>query len=266
MESFITANNIPVHINIYGKGSKNVIFLHGFLETMYIWDEFIKKFDNEYKILTIDLPGHGLSGYNKEENSMSFCSGVIADVMDKLELKTATLVGHSMGGYIAIEFSKLYRSKVESLVLINSSPFADSEEKKGDRMREIEIIKENKLMSIANISIPKMFAEENLKKFQNRVEEILAYTEIHDNEGIISSIKGLMTRNDNLNFLKNADFPVLIISGLFDRFMTKERSEYLKKELPNVRFELLSNSGHIAFIEEEEKTKDIITEFLKNCI
>ena len=62
MEYFLTANNIPVHILDTKKGDNVLLLLHGYLETLYIYDDFINILSNDYRIIAIDLPGHGLSG------------------------------------------------------------------------------------------------------------------------------------------------------------------------------------------------------------
>lgn len=264
MQKFITAKGIPVHINIAGKGNKLLIFLHGFLETQYIWDEFAPLFENDYQVLTIDLPGHGLTGSNPEENSMDFCADVIFETMKSISFDKASLIGHSMGGYAAIRFVQKYTDKCESIVLINSSPFADSQEKKVDRLREIELIKAGKILSLTALSIPKMFAESNLKKFSSKIDEIIEITEVHDPTGIIYSIMGLMSREDSLEFLKTLQIPALMVAGERDRFLNIDKIEYLKAELPNFKVVILPESGHIAFIEERDKVELVLKDFLQN--
>lgn len=264
MQKFITAKGIPIHINITGNGNKLLIFLHGFLETQYIWDEFAPLFDKDHQVLTLDLPGHGLTGFNPIENSMDFCADVIFETMKLLSFEKASFIGHSMGGYVAIRFAQKYADKCESIALINSGPFADSQEKKSDRLREIEVIKAGKILSLTALSIPKMFAESNLKKFSSKIDEIIEITEVHDPSGIISSIKGLMSRDDSLEFLKSLQIPALMVAGERDRFINIDKIEYLKEELPNFKFVILKESGHIAFIEEKDKVELLLRDFFEN--
>ncbi len=262
MESFISAKGIPVHLSITGKGSRTIVLLHGFLETLYIWEKFQEGLSSYYKVISIDLPGHGLSGSHIEVNSLDFTSNVLKEVLEYCNVSSSIIIGHSMGGYVAIQFAKMFPQFVENLVLINSTPFADSDDKKSERLREIDLIKSGKLLSIASISIPKMFAPDNVTKYDDIIEQVLELVEIHSPEGIIASIKGLMQRDDNLDFLINFNKPILIIAGKYDRFISQERIEFLKLKLDKANFLVLSNTGHIAFIEEEEITLDAIKTFL----
>ena len=76
MEFFATAGTIPVHINDTKKGEKTIVLLHGYLETLYIWNEFVNLLAKEYRVISIDLPGHGLS-CSGPVNSMEFMATVV---------------------------------------------------------------------------------------------------------------------------------------------------------------------------------------------
>lgn len=262
MESFIIANGIPVHISETGKGDKTLFFLHGFLETLYVWEEFIQKISGNYRIVTIDLPGHGLSGTHEDSNTLEFMSKVLIDIFNRLSIKSSTIIGHSMGGYLAIEFAKMFPAKIDSLILLNSTPFADSPEKISDREREVELIKAGKLLAIASVSLPKMFAIHNIGKFQPIIDELLEIAEVHDSEGIIASIKGLMQREDNFLFLKSFEKPVYFIFGQNDRFIPEDKANYVLAELVGKKGVIIENAGHICFVEEQKITLGLVVEFL----
>lgn len=262
MENFIISNGIPLHVSITGKGEKTILFLHGFLENMNIRDEFSKELENEYKIIKIDLPGHALSGSHPEENSMEFCADVLMDLIKYAKSEKVILAGHSMGGYIALNFANKYPNNTESLILLNSSPFADSDEKRADRLREIEVIKSGKLQTICSISIPKMFAEFNLKSYSDHVDELLELCELHDDYSIIAVIRGLMSRPDMTQFLKETTIPTLLLFGDNDRFMPLERVEGLIALLNNKKARILEKTGHICFVERREETLSVIKSFL----
>ena len=101
MEYFAISNGIPVHILDTKKGDTTIVLLHGYLETLYIFNEFIEMLEKKYRIIAIDLPGHGLTGSDKEINTMEFCAQTVADVLKKSGVEKAYIAGHSMGGYVA---------------------------------------------------------------------------------------------------------------------------------------------------------------------
>ncbi|MEF9932330.1 MAG: alpha/beta hydrolase, partial [Bacteroidales bacterium] len=109
MEFFAISNGIPIHILDTKKGDTTILLLHGYLETLYIYTEFIELLQNKYRVIAIDLPGHGLSGSNKEINTIDFSAAVAADVLNICKVNTPVYVaGHSMGGYVAQECIKLF--------------------------------------------------------------------------------------------------------------------------------------------------------------
>lgn len=263
MEFFATCNGIPVHISDSKKGEKTLVLLHGYLETLYIWEDFIKILPESIRVISIDLPGHGLTGSNKEENSMAFMSDVVKSVLDLCNIETAYVVGHSMGGYVAIEAIKRHRERFTGLVLMHSGPGADSEEKKVDRDREIELIKKAKLQTIVKLGIPKMFAKENLRRMDEKITEIEEISETHDPEGIAATVRGLKNREDNLAFLKESKIPLLIFFGNDDYHIPLEKAINLQKELPEARCIFLQHSGHNGFLEEPQIVKEELLKFLE---
>ena len=129
MEFFAISNNIPVFISDTQKGEETLILLHGYLEAHYIFSEFVELLEKKYRVISIDLPGHGLSGSDNEVKSMDFIAAVVVVVMDKCKVEKAFVAGHSMGGYAAQACMELYPQRFKGLVLLNSVPFPDSEEK-----------------------------------------------------------------------------------------------------------------------------------------
>ena len=118
MEFFAICNGIPVHISDSKRGERVLVLLHGYLETLYVWQDFILKLPEDIRTISIDIPGHGLSGTHQTENSLEFCANVVKDVLRVCSVDKATVMGHSMGGYIAIECIKRYPELFNAIVLM----------------------------------------------------------------------------------------------------------------------------------------------------
>ncbi|MDX9782389.1 MAG: alpha/beta hydrolase [Bacteroidales bacterium] len=262
MEFFATCNGIPVHISDSKKGDKILLLLHGYLETLYVWQDFVKILPADVRIISIDLPGHGLSGSHESINSLDFCADVVRDVLKKCNVDKCWIMGHSMGGYIAIESTKKYPELFSGLILMHSTPYPDSPEKIKDRDREIALIKQAKLPVIAKMGIPKMFAQDNLRRFDEKIFEIIELTETHDPEGIVASVEGLKARPDNLPFLESAKLPLLIFFGNSDYHIPIEKANQLAASLPAAKSVFLPFSGHNGFLEEPEVVKDELVKFM----
>lgn len=262
MEYFALIDNIPIHISDTKKGDTVIFLLHGYLETLYIFTEFAELFSPQYRIISIDLPGHGLSGSNKDINTMEFAAGIVMHVMDQSGIKQAYIAGHSMGGYIAQACIKSDPDRFEGLILLNSTPYADSPEKKADRDREIELIRSAKLISLATLSIPKMYASENLRTLDNKIQETIEICEVHDPNGIVACLKGMMAREDCTELLGRMKVPGLFVFGDRDKFISLERASELIARYPHFESAVIPGTGHNSFIEAPDKVHQAVMKFI----
>jgi len=261
MEFFATAGNVPIHIDDSESGDKTLILLHGYLETMYIWNEFADALKDFCRVITIDLPGHGLSS-GAPVNTMEFMATTVKGVLEKCGVEKAYVGGHSMGGYAALAFCRLFPESTQGLMLINSNPYADPAEKAVDRAKEIESIKAGKLMSIAEAAVPKMYYSENLRRCDDKIIETVELCDTHDPDGIISCLKGMIQRSDSCDLMKNPPVPFLAVMGDHDNFMPMEKILAMKEEFTDVRFEIVPDCGHNSFIEQTERVADIVKSFM----
>lgn len=253
------SNGIPVRINDQGKGNA-IVLLHGYLETLEIWEAFAASLVKHYRVISLDLPGHGLSGWNGDVHTMEFMADTVKGVLDKLNVKGCILVGHSMGGYVALAFAKKYNDVLKGLCLFHSSPNPDTEEKKVNRDREIALIREDKLGLIASQAIPNIFAPDNVKRFAETIEEIKVNVEFADKDGIIACLEGMKQREDMNDFLLDYTKPLLLIVGKGDNLISWDVSESMIAKFKNAAVLVLENSGHIGFLEEpEESEKSLLT-------
>ena len=256
MEFFITANSIPVHVSDSKTGEIPLLLLHGYLETMYVWDELVTLLDSRYRVISIDLPGHGLTG-SYDINSMEKVSALLVEILNKCEVDSAIVAGHSLGGYYALNMSRLYPDRVRKVVLLNSNPYADLPERHQDRLREIEIVKADRLVHLAMSSIPKMYNPDNLRRLDDKVQETIEICETHDPEGIVSTIKALMAREDVTEYTKTLKENLYMVFGDKDKFMPLEKAQELIALMPESNSFIIKDTGHNSFIEKPEEVAEI---------
>lgn len=262
MEFFATSNGIPVHISDTEKGDITILLLHGYLETLYVWEEFIGLFPKNFRFISIDLPGHGLTGTHPHSNTMEFCADTIKGVLDKCGVDKCYVAGHSLGGYISFEFIKKYPDAVQGLIMINTNTYADTEEVAASRGKEIHFITSGRLLTLASLAIPNMFKKENLRRMDLKIQEILEIADTHDPEGIAASVRGMASRVDNTDFLADLDIPVIAFFGDSDHFFPMEQVELQMNALPSVKGYIVPNSGHDSYLEEPDFVASKIVEFL----
>jgi pimeloyl-ACP methyl ester carboxylesterase len=245
-------------------GSGQVILLvHGYLETAEVWNGFAGKLSEKFRVITVDLPGHGSSDIFHEVHTMEFLAAVLEGLMNTFGIEKAFLVGHSLGGYAALAFLELFPGRLYGYCLFHSHPFADSSEARIKREREILIVSAGKKFLMYPDNIKRMFAESNLARLKDAHERSKRIASNIGAEGIVSVLKGMMKRPSRLEIMEAGRVPCLWILGSMDNYIPCELMKGRVKLPANAELLVLNNSGHLGFIEEEAKAVEAITKFIE---
>lgn len=239
-----------------------VVLLHGYLESKEMWCDLAEDLSKSYRVICPDLPGHGKSIFNGNEVSMELAAKALENLLNTLSIEKCVLIGHSMGGYVALAFAELYSERLSGFGLFHSHPFADSDEKKLARMHEIEMITNGKKIDIVETNIPRLFANFNLNRLFKQVEIWKAVAYNTPDSGIIASLRGMASRKDRNSVLSNLNVPGILIFGKSDNLIPKEIGIELENKHSHLRIVWLENSGHLGMIEEPDQTRLAITSFL----
>lgn len=253
------------YINYSEKGNGNaVVFLHGFLESKEMWDDFSEILSKDYHIICIDLPGFGETKIFREIHSMKFMAEAVKKVLDDLDIRKCVMVGHSMGGYITLEFLKLFPEYLKGIVMFHSHAAEDIEETRVNRDRMIKIVEDDRKGFITQF-ISDLFAPENIGKHKNQIKQLIEKSHQTRKEGIIAALKGMKERTDKSDLLSETEIPVKYILGKKDSRIPLE--EVLKQIVLPVHSEvmILGDVGHMGFIEAKGKILKTLKYFLHNC-
>jgi pimeloyl-ACP methyl ester carboxylesterase len=238
-------------INFTDEGTgKVIVLLHGYLETLEIWGKFAKELAKLFRVIAIDVPGHGKSGKIAEVHSMDLLAEAVDTVLSGLKIDQAFLVGHSMGGYVSMSYMVKFPGKVSGLCLFHSNPFADSEEKKANRDREIDIVRQGKQEILFNTNVPKSFATDHLESMKAEVDKAKEIATHCAPDGIIALLEGLKIRPDRQDLLKETHLPILYILGKKDNYTDYNTMAAVASRSPRGEILTLEDSGHMGFIEE----------------
>ena len=252
------AGSTALHIADSGKGEKCVVLLHGYLESMYVWDDFAPLLKDKVRVITVDIPGHGVSVVNGEVHTMEWIADVLRDMLDALAIERVTMVGHSMGGYIALAFCEKYPERLDGVVLLSSTPNPDTELKRENRRREIALVKSGKKGTLAHTAAEAGFAEQNRRRLKSYIDDLEECVHITEDEGIIALLGGMMERKDQNEMLRKLGKPVLFILGRKDGYITAEVAEKMVADHPEAEVVWLDHSGHMGFYEEPERCAEAI--------
>jgi len=260
MRKSIKFKGIKVSYTDSGEGAC-IFLLHGYLETGEIWEDFVPLLTGRFRVITLDIPGHGWSGNWGKEHSMKDLAGVVRKVLDAEGIKTIVIAGHSMGGYIAMAFAAVYPALLSGYVLFHSTCFADTEEKRANRDREISLVLCGRKRQIINVNIPKAFADCNVDKLHREVRRAQEIAYQNEDPGIVALLNGMKNREDLSAILSNPAIPLLLIGGMKDNYIPVEVFGKLVELAPHASVVKLAESGHMGFIEEPALSAEALSEF-----
>ncbi|MCE3296891.1 MAG: hypothetical protein K0R65_2605 [Crocinitomicaceae bacterium] len=239
---------------IYGQG-RPVVFLHGFLESLSMWEVF--DLDScPFQSILIDLPGHGNSPLNKEYKNLAEIAAEIKGHLETLGISQFDIAGHSLGGYIAIELHKL-SDQSGKLMLFHSNFWGDDEQKQQDRNRVIEVVRKNKTLFL-NEAIPNLFLPEFRK--EAFVAELREEAGKIDAETIVLYSAWMRDREAHDDYIKTLTDRMLFVQGKKDHIVPRQGIESRGELIPV----LYTEAGHMGHFEQKELEFEIIQTFFKN--
>ena len=246
---------MSVKISIVGEG-KPVVFLHGFLESSSMWN-YLDFTSSPIQCITIDIPGHGDSTLPKSgTKSISNLAEIILDSLEKIGIKNFDLVGHSMGGYVALEIAKkvTFDPKV---ILLNSNFWDDTEEKKNNRNRVISIIRQNKDLFIHE-AIPGLFCRPDREI--KAIEQLITEAKSISIEGIEYATIAMRDREDLTNLAHKISSRLVCLQGEKDAIVTKK--DMIERCQDKIPYIILPSVGHMAHIESSKIVQETIEQIL----
>lgn len=265
MDKSVEYRGGQIHYTTSGAG-EIIVLLHGYLESLSVWRDFELMLSHKFRVIAIDFPGNGDSSLYDDDHTMCFLADGVMRVLDNENVTQMIVLGHSLGGYVALNIVDRYPERVKGYILFHSHPFADTDAVKENRLREIEIVNSGKKELIYPVNIPRMFADSNLEKFSSQVEKLKQIASFHEGAGIVSIVKGMMNRKSRVNILEEGGVPLLLILGRKDNYINCEMITGGLILPANASLEILEESGHMGFIEEADRSLDLVLTFCESVL
>ncbi|MDX9726097.1 MAG: alpha/beta hydrolase [Bacteroidales bacterium] len=262
MNYYIHYNGGKVYYTDNGEG-ETVVLLHGYLENSSVWNGFASRLVKTFRVISVDLPGHGLSKVYGECHTMEFMAGAVKALVDNLNLNKVILAGHSMGGYVTLAFAEAYPELLKGYCLFHSHPFADTPETLKKRENEIRVVKSGKKYLVYPESVSKMFAATNIGRMHEAVARSKDIASGISDEGIIAVLNGMMVRPSRIRVMEEGKIPCLWILGQLDNYIVCDEMRSRVNIPSGSTVAILGNSGHMGFVEEEELSAGIFTSFAR---
>jgi pimeloyl-ACP methyl ester carboxylesterase len=255
-----------------------VVLLHGFGEDSNIWNEQIDFLKDHCLLIIPDLPGSGhsellVSSFKFQETSnrkpetitIEDYAEVIHQLLVKENISSCIMLGHSMGGYITLAFAEMFPPLLSALGLIHSTAFADSEEKKTNRLKGIELMEEYGAYSFLKNTIPNLFSASYKEAYPDKIASLIEAGKEFTTEACVQYYCAMMNRPDRTHILTGNPLPVLFVIGTEDVAIPLKDSMQQMKLPQKAYIHILENVGHMGIWEAAEKVNDFILSFIEHC-
>ncbi|PZR24121.1 MAG: alpha/beta hydrolase [Flavobacterium psychrophilum] len=257
----LTYKNINLAYSETGKGTA-IVLLHGFLENSSMWDFFVAEYSKKYRVITIDLLGHGETECLGYVHTMEDMADAVYAILHELRIRKAIFMGHSMGGYVALAFAELYPDMIKGIILQNSTSRADSDERKVNRDRAIKAVKQN-ATAFVRMSIANLFDEELRERLADDIEHLREQAVKTPLQGIVAALEGMKIRKDREVILHFSPYPMLLVLGKHDQSLiyTEHADQVEGTDVKLVTYPY----GHMSHIESRKELLKETLEFFKRC-
>ena len=250
----LSLDGVEISFNVQGKGKPAIILIHGWTNNKTIWDDQVAYFLEKYKVVTIDLAGHGESGDKRENWTMSAFGNDVVAVINELKLKEVILVGFSMGGPIVIEATKKISEKVKGIILVDT--LKDIEQKR--QMDMVDTMYEG-LLQMINNPAPDMFKGSYFNRnIEVNFERALTMYDTVSTVGWKESLMGIFHwyNEESTTSLKKINSPIIAINS--DQSPTN--SEALKQYIPSFKAKIMENTGHVVMWDAPDEFNQLLDE------
>ncbi|HSL46478.1 MAG TPA: alpha/beta fold hydrolase [Anaerolineales bacterium] len=247
----IEVNGIQLAYERRGRGTP-LLLIHGFPLDHHLWDEVVPLLEDRFDIILPDLRGFGESSTVDSFYSMEDYALDLVGLLDHLGIQQAAIAGHSMGGYVALAFARLFPERVRGLALVSSQVVADTEERKQGRYNSAAEVAEHGIGSVVESMAPKFTSDSRLQAFARDSMER------QQPGAYIGALKAMAERMDSTRLLASFKFPVVLVHGDADVLIPVDKAREVKAALPEAHLVEVPDAGHMPMMEEKEKTAEAL--------
>lgn len=244
-------NGISLAYERRGSGTP-LVLIHGYPLDHTIWDDVAPLLEDTFDIIMPDVRGFGASAASYDPYSIDDMAGDIASLLNDLGVEKAAIVGHSMGGYIALAFARLFPTHIRGLGLVSSQAVADSPERKQGRYDTADQINEKGVRVVSEGMSPKLATNPQLQK------NVKTLIEKQSAAGLIGALKAMAEREDSENLLTLLDYAVTIVHGDADELIPVQRGREMKELVPQANYVEVAGAGHLPMMEAADKTAEAL--------
>ena len=239
-----------------------ILFVHGFSLNKSMWKAQLASLSRHYRCIAPDLRGHGSSQGVPGTYTVDILADDLKGLLNHLGIRRVTLVGFSMGGYVAFAFYRKYPGSVRSLVLADTRPQADSPEAKQGRETTAQTVLREGGAGIAKSLAGRMLAPASVQQRPALVQSVQAIMTSTPVNGWVGDLRGLAARPDSMDTLAKITCPTLILVGDQDAVTPPADSRLMAEKIKKAKLVVIPQAGHLAPMEQPRAFNKALREFL----
>ena len=265
---FMMVDDLEVHYRVNGEGPA-VVLLHGTASSLHTWEEWTKALEQNYKVISLDLPAFGLTGPNSTgDYSLSYYAKFLDSFVSQLGVDSFHLAGNSLGGSIAWTYAAMYPNKLDKLILIDAGGYPSETEK--SPTLAFRLARNPVLSNILLNMTPRSLLESSLKEVYHNDDVISnelidRYYDMTLREGnrqaFVDRVNGL--RYNDPSSIKTIKNPTLILWGKTDEWIPVKNAYNFEEDIEGAEVVIYDNAGHVPMEEIPEETVADVIAFLE---
>ena len=257
-------DDITIGYTDQGTGTP-LVFIHAFPLSKTMWQPQVDALQDTYRVITIDLGGHGESDLVPWNDSLDGYAKNVIGLLDHLKIAQAVFVGLSMGGYTLFSIYRLYPNRVKAMILADTRAQADTEEGKAGRQSMAEVAFNDGAPAIADMMLPKLLAPATIEHHPEIVEQVRQMILQTPKAGIVVDLVAMTARPDSTDLLSAISCPTLVLVGEDDQATPVAESEYMAKRIPKATLVTIPQAGHLSNFEQPAAFNQAVRSFMERC-
>jgi pimeloyl-ACP methyl ester carboxylesterase len=251
-----------------------LVFVHGLSGSWPNWLEQLPLFARDHRVVTLDLPGFGHSPMPREKITIAGYARLLEQLLDKLEVAAAAVVGNSMGGFIASELAIASPQRVERLVLVSAAGISTHAPR--GSARAVPVLR--RLERIMMASGAWAASRSDTVARRARLRDVALNVVVHDPTRLSAALAAEQVRGagkpgfvQGLEAVLDYDIsarlpeiacPTLIVWGERDRLIDVRDADAFAQLIPNSRKVILADTGHVSMLERPAEVNTLLAQFL----
>ena len=241
-----------------------LLFLHGFCESGEMWRHLADSLSTQYRVLCPDLPGFGASPITHPITCLEDVAEQLEGWIDAHQIKNPIVLGHSLGGYVALALLERMGDRIQAIGLLHSTAYADDLEKKEMRNRVLTFLKKHGAAKFVSSFVPQLFPEHRREELADAMAHAIEDGQRSSLEGLLAYTVAMRDRQDRIAILQQFAGSKLLLAGTLDGSVKIESSRAQQGTFTH--YIELEGVGHLGMVEEKEKTLAVVEDFVREVL